>query len=114
MKTKLIKQLDRAYSQRASLLNKNFIKDTTTGLALFVEQLKYIRDKLIMNSTTKTADPFEGSDELDKEVTLLIVAIAEFEAYQKSEGSQRTFHWNNFWEFVKLNAEGWMMPNDTI
>lgn len=123
---KAIKQLAKAYDKKAKLLNKNFSKDLTTGLALFLEQLKYIRDILILDyeePETTVEGPFEeftkekSEQPIDKtaaKLTSLIIAISEFEAYLQEEGAQKSFHWNNFWEFIKLNAEEWLELNDTI
>lgn len=113
--SKLLTQLDRAYFKRARSLNKNFIKDNTTGLHLFVEQLKYLRDSLIIKSLDKAEeDPFEETTP-DSKITSLVVAISEFEMYQNSEEKdKKVFHWNNFCEFIKLNMQEWLAPNDTI
>jgi hypothetical protein len=126
---KAIRQLAKAYDKKAKLLNKNFSKDLTTGLALFVEQLKYIRDILILEyeepEEELPGDPFEefledeDSDEVVDEagakLTSLIIAIEEFESYiQKDDPAQKIFHWDNFWEFVKLNAEEWLELYDPV
>ena len=124
---KAIKQLAKVYNKKAKLLNKNFSVDPTTGLAIFVEQLKYIRDLLILTYEAPEelpTDPFEEfseskteiiEDEAGEEMAVLITAIAEFEAYlQEKDRNKKIFHWDNFWEFVKLNAEDWFELDDTI
>lgn len=120
MKNKLVAQIDKAYTKRTKDLNKNFTTDSTTGLAIFIEQLKYIRDILILHhNTNRLESPFEGIDPVespfDAKLTSLIIAISEFEASQQAEDAdKKIFHWNNFWEFVKLNAGEWLMSDDTI
>ncbi len=126
MDSKAVKQLAKAYNKKAKLLNKNFTKDLTTGLALFIEQLKYIRDILILEyeePETSVEEPFtefmeQNSDppidETDAKIASLIIAISEFEAYLYEDDSRKSFHWDNFWEFVKLNAEEWLELNDTV
>lgn len=125
--SKITKKLAKAYDKKAKLLNKNFSTDLTTGLALFVAQLKYVRDLLILNYEAPEeviADPFEDfsenkteivKDETGEKITGLITAIAEFEAYlQTKNRDEKIFHWDNFWEFVKLNAEEWLELDDAI
>jgi hypothetical protein len=124
---KTIKKLAKAYDKKAKLLNKNFSTDLTTGLALFVTQLKYIRDLLILAYEAPEevdAYPFEDfsenkieivKDDTDEKIAVLITAIAEFEAYlQTKDRDQKAFHWDSFWEFIKLNAEDWLELDDTI
>ena len=112
MKEKLLKQLTSAYTKRVKQLNKNFTKTADTGLLIFVEQLRYLRDTIIIRCSGE-------QDELENDssdaATSLVVAIAEFDAYQSStEKEQKEFHWNNFCEFVKLNMEEWLVLNDTV
>ena len=94
-----IKQLNKAYSKRFKQLNKNLLTVNSTGLAIFVEHLKYLRDTYIL-----TQKPAEST-------ATLVAAIEEFETYEKS---QKEFHWNNFCEFVKQNMEEWLTANDSI
>lgn len=96
-------QLRKAYTRRLNSLNKNFFKDTNSGLNIFVEHLKFKRDNLILQANN------------DAMLASLITAIAEFEAYKTSEeNKQKEFHWNNFCDFVKLHREEWQQLNDTI
>ena len=106
---KQLKQLNKAYSKKVKLLNKNFTKDATTGLSIFVEQLKHLRDTLIIKSASNI------SNDIEVRIASIITAVTEFEAYQKSEEkAKKIFHWNNFWEFVKIGMEDWLILNDTI
>lgn len=93
-----IKQLNKAYAKRFKQLNKNILS-TSTGLQVFAEHLKYLRDIFII--TQKSADS----------VASLNAAIEELEAYKKSN---KEFHWNNFCEFVKLNMREWLLTNDSV
>lgn len=114
MNNKLLIKLDRAYSKRVKQLNKNFTKDPNVGLQIFVEQLRYLRDTLIVKASVEELEE-EVAEELSNKTYALIIATSEFEAYKNSaEKGQKEFHWNNFCEFVKLNMEEWLVINDTI
>lgn len=95
-----LKQLNKAYSKS---LNK------TVGLDYFIEYLRYLRDcSIIKEESLKALNE-------DSKTTALIIVISEFEAYKESkEEKQKEFHWNNFWELVKLNMEEWQVINDSI
>lgn len=96
-------QLRKAYTRRLNSLNKNFFKDQNSGLNIFVEYLRFKRDNLILDNTNKNA------------LTTLVVAIKEFEAYQTTEDTkQKSFHWNNFCTFVRLNMEDWQTLDDSV
>jgi hypothetical protein len=106
-KIKQTKLLNKSYKKSFKCLNKNFFEDRNTGLLLFIEYLKYIRDSMILSST-------EGRDEQLK-ITSIITAIAEFEAYNSCRDSRnKMFHWNNFHELVKQNMEEWLQINDSV
>ena len=95
-----LKQLNKAYDKR---LNK------ASGLEYFIEYLKYIRDYSIIS-----AESMEALKE-NSSATAIIITISEFEAYKTSnEEKQKEFHWNNFWELVKLNMEEWQAINDSV
>ena len=70
MSNKLLKKLDKAYTKRVNKLNKNFTKEPDTGLLIFVEQLRYIRDTLIVKAamTDTNAELVDGLDEDRKSV----------------------------------------------
>jgi len=133
MKNKDLKPLKKAYKARLKILNnKEFLGNLGASLLVFVEQLKYLRDSLIVKSAddpiepTEPTEPFAEFDECltkqaeqekpeEEALAMLIIAIAEFEAYQNStDMAQKDFHFNNFWEFVKINIDGWLTLNDTI
>jgi len=97
-------RLRKAYIRRLGSLNKNFFKDPNSGIKIFVEHLKFKRDSLIIQSNNNNT-----------QLASLMMAIAEFEAFQTSEeNKQKEFHWNNFCDFVKLNQEEWQVLNDSI
>lgn len=137
MEKRALRQLKRAYKTRLKVLNnKKFLGDLGNSILILVEQLKYLRDTLIIESTpvkntpdepiepfvefteyndSKKENPDDDFNMEDDIITTLIVAIAEFEAYQDSvEDTQRTFHFNSFWELVKINIEEWLALNDTV
>lgn len=101
------KQLNKAYEKRLKALNKEFFKDNKTGLFLYIEYLKYLRDSFILDSY---------KDDRDKlKVAALNAAIAEFYAYDESEAEEvKCFHWNNFCELMRLNMEEWLASNDSV
>lgn len=101
------KQLYKAYEKRLKTLNKDFFKDNKTGLLLYIEYLKYLRDSFILDSY---------KDDRDKlKVAALNAAIAEFYAYDESEVEEvKCFHWNNFCELMRLNMEEWLASNDSV
>jgi hypothetical protein len=97
-----LNQLGRAYTKRFRRLNKNILNLNNSGLLIFVEHLKYLRDTYLLTN---------NSTEALSKIASLNAAIEEFDAYQKS---QKEFHWNNFCEFVKLNMREWLTINDSI
>ena len=102
-----ITTINRAHSKKTKLLYKNFYKDRTSGLALFIEYLKYIRDLLVLESSQKTDDK-----EIQTKITTLTIAVAEFDAYSSyltaANSKQKAFHWSNFCELIKQNMEEWL------
>lgn len=112
MKNKELTQITNAYSKRFKLLNKTLHKNLGTGILLFVEHLKYLRDALLI----KAAGVADNEDDaISTIVSSLIIAVAEFEAYQNSkEPGKKDFHWANFCELVKLNMREWLTTNDTV
>ena len=96
-----IKILNKAYHKSLKNLNTKFFSNKNTGLFLFIEYLKYIRDSLIIENSDTKHD--------QEKLATLITAIAEFEAYNSCKDvTNKTFHWNNFCELVKQNLEEWI------
>lgn len=106
-----IKRLNSAYSKSFKKLNKNFFQNSETGLILFVEYLTYLRDCLVIN----TVEDLNEQVPCKIKIATIAAALAEFEAYRTSqEYTKKVFHWNNFWELVKLNMEEWLILNDSV
>lgn len=97
-------KLNNAYSKQLKWLNKHFYDYVDAGFVTFIMYLRYLRDSAILtNSMSNTA------------ISTLITTIAEFEAYELSERKEeKEFHWNNFWEHIKLNVEEWLGLNDSV
>ena len=105
-----IRQLNRAYKKSFKKLYKNFFTDRKTGLLIFVEYLKYLRDSLFISDSKNTLD------ELTKtKISALTIAIAEFEAFMQAQDSlHSSFHWSNFIKMVDYNMEEWLKLDDSI
>lgn len=104
------KQLEKIYRKKFSTLYKTFYQDTTVGLKLFIEYLRYL-SKLI------TCD-INDEDSIQKtlaKLSIITITIAEYEAYEKETNEkQKLFHWNNFCEMLKQNMGEWLIVNDTV
>lgn len=105
MRNYQVHKLEKAYKHRINKLYKNIFQQKEVGFNLFVEQLKYIRDRLLIES-------IDSSDLTTQSFSTLITALAEYEAYITSKKASDTetqqFHWNNFCEFFKQNGEEWL------
>jgi hypothetical protein len=97
-----VKYLNKAYTKKFKHLNKQLLNTRNSGLLIFVEHLKYLRDIQVLTT---------NSIETNSYIASLNAAIEEFEAYTKN---QKEFHWNNFCEFVKLNMKEWLSANDSV
>jgi hypothetical protein len=103
------KQLDKAYENRFNCLQKSIFINKNSGLLLFVEYLKYLRDNIILTDYNKT------SESSKIRVASIIAAVAEFEAYRQTQDNlQKTFHWNTFCELFKQNMEDWLKIDDSV
>ena len=94
-----LSRLNNAYTKRFKQLNKNILASEYSGLLVFVEHLRYLRDAYILA---------QGSVDT---IATLNAAIEEFEAFKRTN---KDFHWNNFCEFIKLNMKEWLAVNDSI
>lgn len=103
-------RLDKAYRQRLKVLTVSNNRKADAGLQFFVEHLKYLRDCIILkNIHDIEQEPVKTS------LATISTALTEFEAYQKAtESKQKSFHWNTFCDFVKLNMEEWLKLNDSV
>ena len=99
--SKTLNRINQAYTKRLKQLNKDILTVTnnSTGLPVFIECLKHMRDTYIVNKK-----PMEI-------IASINVAIEEFEAYKQTK---KDFHWNNFCDLIKLNMKEWLLANDTI
>ena len=95
--------VNKAYEKVLDKLNKQFFTHNKTGLLLFVEYLKYLRDMLILQNCDETV------------LTSCTTAIAEFDSYNSCDNStKKQFHWDNFCELLKQNMEDWLTANDSV
>lgn len=106
MKTQ-VKLINNAYAKRLKKLNKSFFDSNQTGLIIFVEYLKLIRDRLIIG--------YADYPDAQTAMATVITAVAEVEAFlDPQEATNKVFHWNNFCELVKQNMEEWLRIDDSI
>lgn len=111
MKNDKTAQLKNAYSKRFKAINESFFINKGTGLVLFIEYLRYLRDCLIL----ETHVDLNKHENTKTKIATLVTTIAEFDAYKNSlDNDKKVFHWNNFCELVKLNMEEWLEPNDSV
>lgn len=122
------KKLHKNYRKKLEKLHKNSLDAFQPPLEYFVTYLQLLRDKLFMEIPYTTE-----LGENDLELVSLITALQEFENYNtciykfydikdskvvhKAEYSaeealaafqkEQTYHWEAFWNLVKLCAEGW-------
>ena len=103
-----VKQLNKAYKKSFNTLSKTFFRSKTTGLNMFVEYLRYLRDLMILSAE----GDLEKTNKTNIRLATIITAIAEYEASINTE--QNVFHWSNFCELVKQNMEDWLELDDSI
>jgi hypothetical protein len=100
--------LDTAYKKRLKKLSDNLNKDT--GMSLFVNHLKYMRDSVVIKQQVDLEQ-----EPVKTTLATLMAAIAEFEASKRAvDVQQKNFHWNTFCDFVKFNMEEWLILYDSI
>jgi hypothetical protein len=99
------KQLNKAYYKKIKNLVTSDFTSRNSGLIILNEQLKYIRDCLVLDNINDIE-----KEPIKTDIAIIATAIAEFEAYQLAqELQQKNFHWKNFCDFLKLNMEEWML-----
>lgn len=107
--------------------HKANVKAFDNCLTYFIDYLKFLRDHLVIES-----DPIP-SEPVDIRILSITAAIDEYDEYlncaakyftvkggqikklidgtdeEVSEKfmTEKLFHWNNFWDLVKLNIESW-------
>lgn len=103
-------KLKKAYTCSLKTLIKTESNNAELGLGLFAWHLKFLRDNLILNNVYDIeTEPVKTC------LATLNTALAEFSAYLNApDKTQKTFHWNNFCDFVKFNMEEWLELNDSV
>lgn len=127
--TKEFKQLCRAYDKVLKDDHAADFKNLTNPMGYFVNYLKFMRDYYIL-----TEPLILETGEENLKIAALATAVSEYEQYQtcihkyygfngtqviyktsdngeevqQQYNKERTFHWNNFWNLVRLNMEDWM------
>lgn len=127
--TKEFKQLCQTYDKVLKNEHATSFKNLTNCMDYLVTYLKFMRDYYIL-----TESLILDSGEENLKIASLATAVSEFEQYQmcehkyygfdgtkviyKVEGTseevqekyttEKTFHWNNFWNLIRLNMEDWM------
>jgi hypothetical protein len=123
------KQLYKKYNKKLQTLHKNNFEGLVNNMDYFITYLKFMRDYYILTEPLIVND---GDENL--KIATLATAVAEYENYQncihnyymftgeiakpKVEGTseeiqakytaEKAFHWNSFWNLVRLNMEEWM------
>ena len=126
---KEFKQLCQTYDKVLKEEHETNFKNLTNCMGYLVTYLKFMRDYYIL-----TEPLVLESGEENLKIASLATAVSEFEQYQmcehkyygfdgtkviyKVEGTseevqekyttEKTFHWNNFWNLIRLNMEDWM------
>ena len=109
MTAKELKQLNKAYKNRLNALQKSFFDDNETGLLLFAEYLRYLRDSIVL------AEFHSETEAVKVKMATIMAAVAELDAYLHDVGTQqKTFHWNTFCELLKQNMEDWLKIDDSV
>ncbi len=127
--TKEFKHLCQTYDKVLKDTHATNFKGLTNCMDYMVTYLKFMRDYYIL-----TEPLILESGEENLKIASLATAVSEYEQYQlcehkyygfdgtkvvyKVEGTseevqqqynkEKTFHWNNFWNLIRLNMEDWM------
>ena len=118
----------KAYNKRLKKLHNQSFKNMDLPLDYFVTYLQFLRDMKLLNRPFK-----EKLEEDEMDLVSLITAINEFAAFkqcinncydvtngiakrkvefteetaQESYRKELAYHWETFWELVKLYMEDW-------
>lgn len=127
--TKEFKQLCQTYDKVLKNEHATSFNNLTNNMNYFVTYLKFMRDYYIL-----TEPLILDSGEENLKIASLATAVSEYEQYQNCEhkyysfdganviykvsgtseevqqqyNKEKTFHWNNFWNLIRLNMEDWM------
>jgi hypothetical protein len=123
------KDIYNTYSKKLKISHEANLLNFSNYMEYLVTYLKFMRDYYIL-----TEPLILDSGEENLKIASLATAVSEFEQYQmcehkyygfdgtkviyKVEGTseevqekyttEKTFHWNNFWNLIRLNMEDWM------
>jgi predicted metal-dependent HD superfamily phosphohydrolase len=122
------KALYKSYKKRLTDLHEKLLQGTATPVEYFVTYLMMLRDKQLLSV------PFNQELDLkDIDLASIITALKEYDKYKKciydyyavkngvvkriAEGTEqevqekytkeRLYHWETFWNLVKMCAEDW-------
>ena len=127
--TKEFKQLCQTYDKVLKNDHSTNFKSFTNPMGYFVDYLKFMRDYYIL-----TEPLVLDSEEENLKIATIATAISAYEPYRNCEhkyygfdgakviykipgtceevqqqyNKEKIFHWNNFWNLVRLNMEDWM------
>jgi hypothetical protein len=127
--TNEFKQLCRIYDKVLKEDHADNFKNLVNPMNYFVTYLKFMRDYYIL-----TEPLILDSGEENRNIAALATAVSEYEQYQNCENkyygfdgtkvvykvngtseevqqlynTEKAFHWNNFWNLIRLNMEDWM------
>lgn len=124
MKTfkKEFKDLYKAYEQQLKRCRSLNLEGITNSMDYFVTYLKFMRDYYIL---TEPLIAENGEENL--KIASLATAISAYTRYQtcknwcdsleastnkdetllKKYSTEKDFHWNSFWNIIRLNMEAW-------
>lgn len=123
------KKLYKSYKKRLKTTSSSLIDTWQDPTEYFVTYLRMIRDYRLLTTTY-----LNEIDKKDKELTALIAAISEYEKSQScfsnyyqiennvvsrksgiseeealaAYSQEKLFHWEAFWNIVKMNVEDWV------
>lgn len=127
--TKEFKQLYQTYDKALKDTHATSFKNLVNPLDYFITYLKFMRDYYIL-----TEPLISESGEENLKIASLATAVSEYEQYQNCEhkyygfdgakviykvpgtseevqqqyNKEKAFHWDNFWNLIRLNMEDWM------
>lgn len=129
---KQYKSLLKYYKKELDKINKFSFENSTNCMDYLSTYLRYMRDVYILkepvidpNSNVKLASICMAVSEYEKYSTCIdnyynaMNGNPELKDKTKTKeetdalySKEKMFHWNAFWEIVKINMEGWFADND--
>ena len=127
--TKEFKQLCQTYDKVLKDSHTTNFKALNNCMNYFVTYLKFMRDYYVLTEPLVTE-----SGEENMKIAAIATAVSEYEQYQNCEhkyygfdgtkvvykvdgtseevqqlyNTEKAFHWNSFWNLIRLNMEDWM------